>query len=256
MSIEQGFAIRRNGTCLAGIEIPCGATGFNGMVGCCPNGLACPQAYNIDCCPSGKNCTMTIVQTPRCSNSSWDLFDNGGYFCCEHGLAAYNNLGTNICASPGSSPTGILLELIKAGETAASSSSTASSTFSATSSTPATATSTSETATPSQQSSQDSGPPVGAIAGGVIGGVAGLAILALVAWLLVRRRHNNTNANPYSAVHRGEELGGREMPMVHQLDDTQRAYEAGAGKTTYAHVKELPAHSAPVELPAEHQSPR
>jgi hypothetical protein len=116
MSIEQGFAIRRNGTCLAGIEIPCGATGFNGMVGCCPNGLACPQAYNIDCCPSGKNCTMTIVQTPRCSNSSWDLFDNGGYFCCEHGLAAYNNLGTNICASPGSSPTGILLELIKAGE--------------------------------------------------------------------------------------------------------------------------------------------
>lgn len=115
MSIEQGFAIRRNGTCLAGIEVSCGAT-WNGMVGCCPSGLSCPQAYNVDCCPSGKNCTMTIVQTPRCSNSSWDLFDNGGYFCCEHGLAAYNNRGTNICASPGSSPSGVLLELIKAGE--------------------------------------------------------------------------------------------------------------------------------------------
>lgn len=115
MSIEEGFAIRRNGTCLAGIETICGATS-NGMVGCCPNGLSCPEAYNIDCCPNGKNCTMTIVQTPRCSNSSWDLFDNGGYFCCEHGLAAYNNRGTNICASPGSSPSGVLLALIKAGE--------------------------------------------------------------------------------------------------------------------------------------------
>lgn len=59
---------------------------------------------------------MTIVQTPRCSNSSWDLFDNGGYFCCEHGLSAYNNQGTNICADPGNSGPGILLELIKAGE--------------------------------------------------------------------------------------------------------------------------------------------
>lgn len=71
-----------------------------------------------------------------------------------------------------------------------------------------------------------------------------------------RRRQNNAAANPYSAVHRGEELGGREMPMVHQLDDTQRAYEAGAGKTTYAYVKELPGQSAPVELPAEHQASR
>jgi hypothetical protein len=79
----------------------------------------------------------------------------------------------------------------------------------------------------------------------------------LIAWLLVRRRRqNNTASNPYSAVYRGEELGGREVPMAHQLDDTQRAYEVGAGKTTYAHVKELPANSAPVELPAEHHSPR
>lgn len=114
MSIEQGFAIRRNGSCLAGIEVGCGATA-NGMVGCCPNGLQCPQAYNIDCCPTGKNCTMEIVETPRCSNSSWDLYDNGGYFCCERNRPAYNNSGTNICASPGSTGRGILLELILAG---------------------------------------------------------------------------------------------------------------------------------------------
>lgn len=89
-----------------------------------------------------------------------------------------------------------------------------------------------------------------------MGGIVGLAVLALVAWLLMRRKRQNSNtANPYSAVHRAEELGGQNVPMVHQLDDTQRVHEAEAGKTTYAYHKELSADSVPVELPAEHQRP-
>ena len=86
-----------------------------------------------------------------------------------------------------------------------------------------------------------------------MGGVVGLALLALIAWLLMRRRHrqNDTTANPYSAVYRGEELSGQNMAVVHQLEDSQMVYEAGAGKTSYAHHQELPVDPMPVELPAE-----
>lgn len=72
----------------------------------------------------------------------------------------------------------------------------------------------------------------------------------------MRRRRQNKPENPYSAVHRSDEHGSQEMPMVHQLDETQRVYEAGAGKATYAYAKEMPAQSAPVELSAENQPPR
>jgi hypothetical protein len=71
-----------------------------------------------------------------------------------------------------------------------------------------------------------------------------------------RRRQNNTVTNPYSAAYGGEDMDAQGMPMVHQLGDTQVMSEAGAGKTTYAHLRELPAQTAPVELPAEHQAPR
>jgi hypothetical protein len=48
-------------------------------------------------------------------------------------------------------------------------------------------------ADPESQSTQPT--PVGAIVGGVVGGVAGIAIIAFVAWFLVRRRTQNTNAS-------------------------------------------------------------
>lgn len=54
------------------------------------------------CCPSSKNCTEEIVAKPRCANETWDLFDNGGYFCCERGLVGYaTTRNSDGCASPG-----------------------------------------------------------------------------------------------------------------------------------------------------------
>ncbi|KAJ8117691.1 hypothetical protein OPT61_g1159 [Boeremia exigua] len=259
MSIDQGFAIRRNGSCISGIEVGCGGTA-NGMVGCCPSEYQCPQAYNLDCCPVGKNCTMEIIEAPRCSNSSWDLYDNGGYFCCEHGLPAYNNRSTNVCGTPASIRGLVALDLIQSGETAIPSSSIAPSTSStsvASASDPASATTapTQSSSTSSPQQAESS-TPVGAIAGGVVGGVAGLAIIALIAWLLMRRKRRENTQNPYSTVPKAEVSGDDSFQVPHQLEDTQRAHEAGAGKVAYAHRMELPAQSAPVELPADNHTLR
>lgn len=100
--IAEGFAIRRNGTCFEDVEVDCGATRAP-FRGCCPSNYACPSQYNIACCENGFNCTTSLLEVspPRCANETWNLFDNGGYFCCEQGLTAYNRDNTNVCASPG-----------------------------------------------------------------------------------------------------------------------------------------------------------
>lgn len=102
MAINPGFAIRRNGSCLAGgYEVDCGQTRTPFRL-CCPTGLECPSQQNFACCsPENISCTSALLPEPKCANATWDLFDNEGYFCCEHGLPGYNIRGTHGCASPG-----------------------------------------------------------------------------------------------------------------------------------------------------------
>jgi hypothetical protein len=91
--------------CLTGIEVDCGTTGNDGFHGCCPSSLVCdPKAPNRICCPPGDDsCTekaLAAKPQPPCANGTWDLFDNGGYYCCEHGVQAYNRSNTNWCGKP------------------------------------------------------------------------------------------------------------------------------------------------------------
>lgn len=98
--MTTGFAVRKNGSCLR-TETDCGET-VGGFRGCCPGGTFCPHAYNIDCCPAGKNCTESLVQEPRCANATWDLYDNGGYFCCPHDTIGFALAGQyDGCAGTG-----------------------------------------------------------------------------------------------------------------------------------------------------------
>ena len=98
--MTTGFAVRKNGSCLR-TESDCGET-VGGFRGCCPGGTFCPHAYNIDCCPAGKNCTESLVQEPRCANATWDLYDNGGYFCCPHDTIGFALAGQfDGCAGTG-----------------------------------------------------------------------------------------------------------------------------------------------------------
>lgn len=79
-----------------------------------------------------------------------------------------------------------------------------------------------------------------------------MAIIALVAWFVMRRRRQTKAEYLHPAGQEIEEHGNQEVYTAHQLEDTQRINEAGPGKVTYSHVRELPAQSAPVELSAEH----
>jgi hypothetical protein len=121
---------------------------------------------------------------------------------------------------------------------------------SATSSSLSISSSTTTTSTPSSTAaapSSSSATPVGVIAGGVVGGVLGIAVFALLVWLVMRRRGKSKAADPYV-------LQGMDR---HEADPTETTkyrhtaspvvHEVEGGRTEH----ELPAPQKPVELPAE-----
>lgn len=96
-----GWSIRRNGsTCLAS-EVDCGPT-VPPFRNCCPSGSFCPHANNVACCPTEEFCDDALNGQPHCANSTWDLYINGGYFCCDKGTIGYAvDGGSNGCGEPG-----------------------------------------------------------------------------------------------------------------------------------------------------------
>ncbi|KAI0597953.1 hypothetical protein F4775DRAFT_601912 [Biscogniauxia sp. FL1348] len=74
----SGWAIRRSGSCLLTREVDCGVTSY---------------------CRTGENCTANLAAAPFCANSSWIMYNNAGYFCCEEGQVGYNNGNTDGCAT-------------------------------------------------------------------------------------------------------------------------------------------------------------
>jgi hypothetical protein len=44
-----------------------------------------------------------LYEGPFCANTSWTMYDNGGYFCCDAGKLGYKNLNSNSngCADTG-----------------------------------------------------------------------------------------------------------------------------------------------------------
>ncbi|SPO04124.1 uncharacterized protein DNG_06807 [Cephalotrichum gorgonifer] len=188
----SGFALRKNGTCGAA-EVDCGRT-VAPYRACCPESSFCPTQYNVDCCPSSSNCTAELVREPHCANTTWDLYDNGGYFCCEKGLVGYAaTTNSNGCAQPGYAfqDGETVLKLISAGEDPATATPDATRSTSGpenpTGTPPDNAPAVSETSLPATSS----GPPVAAIAGGTVGGVVALVAAAAMWWFLRRKRRAN-----------------------------------------------------------------
>ena len=114
------------------------------------------------------------------------------------------------------------------------------------------------TQSPSSESnspnSQSSSTPVGPIVGGVVGGLAGLALLGLAVWFVMRRKRNDSSKASQEVYEVPYEGAARIPPQ--QLDSDQTVFEAGDGKTRYAHAKELPANEAVAELPGDSVAPR
>ncbi|KAK0634099.1 hypothetical protein B0T14DRAFT_492125 [Immersiella caudata] len=231
----SGFALRVNGTSCLNHEVDCGQTVAPYHV-CCPAGSFCPTQYNVDCCPTPANCTASLVQNPRCANETWDLYDNGGYFCCLKGLFGYAARVTNSngCGSEGYilKSGEVMLPLVRAGEdpsTTSSPSSSSSSASTATSSSPP------PSATPPLPSQESPSLPTGTKAGIGIGVTIGVIALALLAWAAFARhkrrrlKGSEKNSPPVvpqelhvvagpspevkSAGYQRYELDGRQMPV-------------------------------------------
>ncbi|KAI0851689.1 hypothetical protein F5Y00DRAFT_228985 [Daldinia vernicosa] len=177
-----GWAIRRSGSCVG--EVDCGVT-VDPFHACCPSSTACPSQYNVACCPFGTNCTAAAVETPKCANGSWAMFDNAGFFCCEQGYIGYNYRGSDGCSKSGASLPDGALPLAEISQVSFTSSSTTSTAPTATPT--ASATSDSQSNSDSNFGSNNSA-PVGAIVGGVVGGVAFLALVILCLWFVRRRK--------------------------------------------------------------------
>ncbi|KAI1757107.1 hypothetical protein F4782DRAFT_481292 [Xylaria castorea] len=203
MSTAPGWAIRRNSSCILTQEVDCGETA-NGYRACCPSSTTCPNQYNVACCPANANCTAAIVETPSCANSSWIMFDNEGYFCCESGQVGYNLGNTDGCSRSGkalpanANPLAVISQMFSSTSTSSTSTSSTSTLTSAasTSLSPTTSTNTTNTVIG------------GTIAGAVVGGVVGIAIIAGLIWFFIRKKKSTS----VTGVHQP----GQEALKVHE----------------------------------------
>ncbi|KAI1468279.1 uncharacterized protein F4812DRAFT_426147 [Daldinia caldariorum] len=217
MTDYSGWAIRRNGSCVG--EVDCGQTRAP-YHACCPSSTECPSQYNVACCPFGQNCTAAAVETPRCANGSWAMFDNAGYFCCEKGYIGYNYYGSDGCSKSGAVLPDGALPLAEISQVRLSSSSTAPTTT--TSSSLSTA---SPTASPTSdaQSDSDNPSPVGPIVGGVVGGVAFLGLVIICLWF-VRRRKARVQQDVQQSFMLNQEPPPKEHPPGELPSEPRAAY--------------------------------
>lgn len=102
----QGYPIRRNNSCSAG-ESTCGTT-WGTFHACCPESSDCvdshmTQVKNFICCSNALNCATILADTPNCANTSWDLYNSTGYFCCDSKHPGFDVEGTVSvgCLDPG-----------------------------------------------------------------------------------------------------------------------------------------------------------
>ncbi|KAI9370131.1 hypothetical protein BJX61DRAFT_516650 [Aspergillus egyptiacus] len=205
-----GVAIRRNGTCdSAANEVKC-SVNWDPWHVCCPENTVCGTGGL--CCPTDSDCSAPIMQDPHCANNAtWDLYNLGGYFCCDsrtNGFEATNLVynGSQVsgvgCAEgyPSGEYTNVLVPVARGNGTDsdsdASSSPSPSSTPSPTQSQPTTTPSPTITDNPEAGSSSSSSTNKGAIAGGVVGGVVGAALIIALIWFLLRRRRKSAAENP------------------------------------------------------------
>ncbi|TPR04840.1 Protein kinase domain family protein [Aspergillus niger] len=211
----QGYAIRRNNSCLSD-EVGCGRT-WETWHACCPSGSKCPgKEYSIQnnvCCPTWTDCTSEI-KPAVCANSTWNMYDYDGYFCCTQDESGFRLKGTDWvgCLSPDSpgNASYSALRLISSG----------------------------------------SGTNTGAIAGGVVGGVVGAAAIAGLLFYFLRR-HNKQRPESQTQMHLQPQ---DPSPQYSAYAYSQQQYSTGASELDGQSVPaELPSTNGPKHELAEYR---
>ncbi|KAF2627563.1 hypothetical protein BU25DRAFT_421564 [Macroventuria anomochaeta] len=231
--VQQGAAILRDSSCLPDIEHDCVSPGAFSV--CCPSAFSYMGTYNFRCCSPRTKCAPERL----CAISSWALYDNGEYFCCGSGLLGYIKSGYSLCSNPEAPMISgvILLPTLTIEQTAAPSLSSSSS-------------SKSEVSSASSSNA--------AIVGRIIGDVVGIAILARIAWVMLRQQRQNKVENAsspedISGDNATKDRSGKNavggLHMNHQLDDWTALYCATDERTMHcARIIERPAQSPPINL--------
>ncbi|KFY74868.1 hypothetical protein V499_05136, partial [Pseudogymnoascus sp. VKM F-103] len=287
-TVRNGYAARETTTCRLG-EQDCGQT-VKPYHACCPGNTECVSpGYNAYCCEPDKDCKKQLTNLPQCANPEHDMYDFGGFFCCEQGRKGYGNTGTDGdgCAAPdyvlqekdewltiavpgiaiktGTSKTSTGAPSATNSANTKSSSTTqtsghASSTDASSSTTSSpTASDTPSTTAPSADapSSTDAAAAkssnAGPIAGGVVGGIVALALIAFLVWFLRRRKARSyATAAPASPSGPYQAVEGQGPEKGVPLADmgTGAAEQKGEGG-----LSELPGKERGAEGAAEMYSP-
>ncbi|KAJ5787510.1 hypothetical protein N7457_002500 [Penicillium paradoxum] len=83
-TIQAGYPIRRQGNC----GQYTGSETWDDFWNCCPRGTSGPADYGDNTqCPDSD----TGAVPAQCANSTWTLWWNKGYFCCEPALMGFTN---------------------------------------------------------------------------------------------------------------------------------------------------------------------
>ncbi|KAJ5779359.1 hypothetical protein N7457_007079 [Penicillium paradoxum] len=159
-----------------------------------------PQRTHADV--DGATVQMAGPALSQCSNSTWDLYQANGFFCCEPGDIGFTSTEQKTRGYLGCAKNGTLdedvMSPISDGNNVVSTSTSATAPHSSTIRPPVMASPTvtpSTTPTPSEHSTANTGTKInkGAIAGGVVGGSFAVALIVVIAWLILRRRRSKAS---------------------------------------------------------------
>ncbi|KAK2757060.1 hypothetical protein FQN54_005029 [Arachnomyces sp. PD_36] len=221
-----GFGRRTNGSCDS-TETQCGPTN-RGQYACCPDKMFCLGENNTVCCPDeSEDCTDVLLETPRCAEPEWTMYNNSAPFCCSSdAVAAFKtDQDSNICADGGFQPLegDFTLPVVEQDDNRTDIVNTDDPSGSAFPLTPVETGTLIPAGAPTApvSDSEDSGTNVGAIAGGVVGGVLGLAIILFLFWFLRKRQKKNEG---------GQQQEEQQQPVQFSLQEKDGTSNPAAGR--------------------------
>ncbi|PGH16155.1 hypothetical protein AJ79_01922 [Helicocarpus griseus UAMH5409] len=186
---REGYAIRRDGGCLPDED---GEGTWREWHTCCPSGTVKKDYGDNSQCYLKSDQDKSGAVFSRCADPSWSLWEEAGFFCCEPNEIGFTDEKRDVygCATEATFKTKYK------GYIRAKSHDQPSTSPTSTAAPPPTATAP-KPSTPKPTAPAESSTNVGGIVGGVVGGVCGVLIILAIVWFLLRRRRSRASNSQY-----------------------------------------------------------